>query len=79
MYMNSRTFIKDKRLHISPNSSVKPQILIPPDLYLWANKSSLKSITKIGYLEPTDEGIEELRKELNDNQMDLSKLYGFKN
>ena len=30
-------------------------------------------------MEPTDKMIEELRKELNDDQMDLSKLYGFKN
>ena len=48
-------------------------------LYLRANKSFLRAITKIGYLEPTDKMIEELRKELNNVQIDLSKLYDFKN
>ena len=50
-------------------------------MYLRANKSKsfLKAITKIGYLKPTDKMIEELRKKLNDDQMDSSKLYGFKN
>lgn len=74
MYIDSRTLIKDKRLYIPPTSSATQQILIPPDLYFRENKSFLSSVTKIGYSEPTDKMIEELRKELNDYQMDLSKL-----
>ena len=79
MYVDSRTFTRDKRLYIPPSSSITPQILVPSDLYLRANKSFLKAITEIGYSEPTDKMIEELRKELNNDQMDLSKLYVFKN
>ena len=71
--------IRDKRLCILPSSSITLQILIPSDLYLRANKSFLRLITETGYLEPTDKMIEELRKELTDDQMNLSKLYGFKN
>ena len=78
MYIDSRTFIRDKILYIPPTSSATQQILIPPDLYFRANKSFLSSATKIDYSEATDKMIEELRKELNDYQMDLSKLYSFK-
>ena len=47
IYIDSRTFVKDKRLHIAPSSSVTPQMLIPRDLYLKANKSLLRAITEI--------------------------------
>ena len=79
MYVDSRTLIRDKRLYILPSSSITPQILILFDLYLRANKSFLRAITVIGYLESTGKMIEELRKKLNNDQMDLSKLYSFKN
>ena len=79
MYVDSRTLIRDKRLYILPSSSITPQILILSDLYLRANKSFLRAITVIGYSESTGKMIEELRKKLNNDQMDLSKLYGFKN
>ena len=79
MYVDSRTLIRDKRLYILPSSSIAPQILILSDLYLRANKSFLRAITVIGYSESTGKMIEELRKKLNNDQMDLSKLYGLKN
>lgn len=73
MYIDSRTFRRDKGLYKPPSSSITLQILILSDLYLRPNKSFLRAITKIGYSKPTDKMIEELTKELNDNQMDLSK------
>ena len=79
MYVDFRTLVRDKRLYIPPSSSITPQILIPSDFYLRANKSFLRAITEIGYSEPTDKMTEESRKELNDDQMNLSKLHGFKN
>ena len=79
MYIDFRTFIRYKRLYIPPSLCVTSQILIQSDLYLRVNKSFLRAITEIGYSEPTDKVIEELTKELNDNQMNLSKLYCFKN
>ena len=69
MYVHFRTFIRDKRLYTPPSSSITPEILIPSDLYLRANKSFLRAITKIGYSELTDKMIEEIRKELNDDQI----------
>ena len=79
MYVDFRTLVRDKRLYIPPSSSITPQILIPSDFYLRANKSFLRAITEIGYSDPTDKMTEESRKELNDDQMNLSKLHGFKN
>ena len=79
MYVDFRTLVRDKRLYIPPSSSITPQILIPSDFYLRSNKSFLRAITEIGYSEPTDKMTEDSRKELNDDQMNLSKLHGFKN
>ena len=39
----------------------------------------MRDLSKIGHLQPTAEMIKELRKELNDDEIDLSKLYNFKN
>ena len=69
MYVHFRTFIRDKRLYIPPSSSITPEILIPSDLYLRANKSFLRAITKIACSELTNKMIEEIRKELNDDQI----------
>ena len=54
-------------------------IYIASDLYLKANKSFVRDLSKISYSQLTAEMIRELKKELNDNNMDLTKLYGFKN
>ena len=69
MYVHFRTFIRDKGLYIPPSSSITPEILIPSDLYLRANKSFLRAITKIACSELTTKMIEEIRKELNDDQI----------
>ena len=79
MYINSGTFIRDRRLYIPPSSSVTLQILIPSNLYWRANKSFLTAITEISYSVPTNKLIKELRKKLNNDQINLSKLYGFEN
>ena len=54
-------------------------IFITSDLYLRANKSFVRDLNKIGYSQPTAEMIKELRKELNNDEIDLSKLYSFEN
>ena len=48
-------------------------------MYLRANKSFLRGLSKIGYLQPMAEMIKELKKELDDDEIDLCKLYSFKN
>ena len=47
-------------------------------MYLKA-KSFVRDLSEISYSQLTAEMIRELKKELNDNNMDLTKLYGFKN
>ena len=54
-------------------------IFITTDLYLRANKSFVRDLSEIAYSQLTVEMIKELRKELNNNDKDLSKLYSFKN
>ena len=39
----------------------------------------MRGLTEIGHSQPTTKMIKELRKELNDDEIDLSKLYKFKN
>ena len=39
----------------------------------------MRDLSEISYSQLTAEMIRELKKELNDNNMDLTKLYGFKN
>ena len=46
-------------------------------MYLRANKSFERDLSEIGYSQPTAEMIKEIRKELNDDEIDLSKLYNF--
>ena len=38
----------------------------------------MRDLSEISYSQLTAEMIRELKKELNDNNMDLTKLYGFK-
>ena len=47
-------------------------------MYLRANKSFARDLSETGHSQPTAEMIKELRKEFNDNEIDLSKLYNFK-
>ena len=46
-------------------------------MYLRPNITFLRAITQIGYMEPTGKMTGELRKELNNDQMDLAKLDDF--
>ena len=39
----------------------------------------MRDLSETGYSQPTAEMIKELRKELNNDEIDLSKLYSFKN
>ena len=39
----------------------------------------MRVLSEIGYSQLMTEMIKELRKELNNDEIDLSKLYGFKN
>ena len=61
------------------NNTQKPSIFITSDLYLRANKSIVRDLSEIGHLQSMGEMIKEIRKELNDDEIDLSKLYNFKN
>ena len=48
-------------------------------MHLRANKSFVRDLSETGYSLPTTEMIKELRTELNNNEIDLSKLYSFEN
>ena len=48
-------------------------------MYLRENKSFGRDLSEIGHSQPTAEMIKELRKELNDDEIDLSKLCNYKN
>ena len=39
----------------------------------------MRDLSEIGHLQSMGEMIKEIRKELNDDEIDLSKLYNFKN
>ena len=67
-----------KNIYIVNNKQTS-SIFIISDLYLRANKSFVRDLSKIVHLQPTAEMIKELIKELNDDEIDLSKLYNFKN
>ena len=69
------TFPELKTLYVPHHC---PAIYIVSDLYLKANKSFVRDLSEIGYLQPTAEMIRELKRELNNNNMDLTKLYGSK-
>ena len=62
-------YVRNKRLYIP--TSATTQIFTPSDLYLKANKSFLKAITETGFAFLLNSWIVELRKEMNDDQMDL--------
>ena len=61
------------------NNTQKPSIFITSDLYLRANKSIVRDLSEIGHSQSVGEMIKEIRKELNDDEIDLSKLYNFEN
>ena len=61
------------------NNTQKPSIFITSDLYLRANKSIVRDLSEIGHSPSVGEMIKEIRKELNDDEIDLSKLYNFEN
>ena len=61
------------------NNTQKPSIFITSDLYLRANKSIVRDLSEIGHSQSVGEIIKEIRKELNDDEIDLSKLYNFEN
>ena len=61
------------------NNTQKPSIFITSDLYLRANKSTVRDLSEIGHSQSVGEMIKEIRKELNDDEIDLSKLYNFEN
>ena len=48
-------------------------------MHLRANKSFVRDLSETGYSQPTAEMIKELRKELNNDEIGLSKLCSFKN
>ena len=56
-----------------------PAIFITSDLYLMSNKSFVRGLGETGFSQPTTEMIKELRKEFNNDEIDLTKLYSFKN
>ena len=49
------------------------------DLSLRTNKSFVRGLSETGFSQSMTEMIKELRKELNDDEIDLTKLYSFKN
>ena len=61
------------------NNTQKPSIFITSDLCLRANKSIVRDLSEIGHSQSVGEIIKEIRKELNDDEIDLSKLYNFEN
>ena len=61
------------------NNTQKPSIFITSDLYLRANKSIVRDLSEIGHSQSVGEMIKEIRKEMNDDEIDLSKLYNFEN
>ena len=61
------------------NNTQKPSIFITSDLYLRANKSIVRDLSEIGHSQSVGEMIKKIRKELNDDEIDLSKLYNFEN
>ena len=61
------------------NNTQKPSIFITSDLYLRANKSIVRDLSEIGHSQSVGEMIKGIRKELNDDEIDLSKLYNFEN
>ena len=61
------------------NNTQKPSIFITSDLYLRANKSIVRDLSEIGHSQSVGEMIKEIRKEMNDDEKDLSKLYNFEN
>ena len=61
------------------NNTQKPSIFITSDLCLRANKSIVRDLSEIGHSQSVGEMIKEIRKELNDDEIDLSKLYNFEN
>ena len=79
---STATFVYLKKIYI-PFATLRPiqssPIFITSDLYLRANKSFVRGLSKTGFLQLTTEMVKELRKELNNNEIDLTKLYNFKN
>ena len=61
------------------NNTQKPSIFITSDLYLRANKLIVRDLSEIEHSQSVGEMIKEIRKELNDDEIDLSKLYNFEN
>ena len=55
------------------------RIFITSDLYLRANKSFVRGLSETGFSQPMTEMMKESRKELNNDEIDLTKLYSCKN
>ena len=52
-------------------------IFITSDLYLRDNKSFVSGLSETGFSQPTAEMIKELKKELNHDEIDLTKFIQF--
>ena len=52
-------------------------IVITSDFYLRDNKSFVRSLSETGFSQPTAEMIKELKKELNHDEIDLTKFIQF--
>ena len=61
------------------NNTRPPLIFVTSDLHLRENTSFERDLSEIGHSQPTAEIIKELRKEMNDDEIDVSKLCNFKN